>query len=89
MSRPPAIAPGWQRGWPVLAAIADFWTSVASPVAGGYAVKHVQPPDEDHPDVDNSAYTNAAAALAIRHAIDAAASSGRGAMRAGPTWQKA
>ena len=60
------------RGYPLLAGIADFWTSVATPVAGGYAVKHVQPPDEDHHGVDNSAYTNAAAALAIRHAIDAA-----------------
>lgn len=61
------------RGYPVLAGIADFWASLAKPVAnGGYAVTRVQPPDEDHHDVDNSAYTNAAASLAIRHAIDAA-----------------
>lgn len=66
---------GWlaTRGYPVLAGIADFWASLATPVAGGgYAVKRVQPPDEDHHDVDNSAYTNAAASLAIRHAIEAA-----------------
>lgn len=63
-----------QRGYPVLAAIADFWTSLAKPVGDdGYAIKRVQPPDEDHHDVDNSAYTNAAAALAIRHAMEAAA----------------
>lgn len=65
------------RGYPLLAGIADFWTSAAVPVPGGYAMKHVQPPDEDHHDVDNSAFTNAAAALAIHHAIEAAKIIGR------------
>ncbi len=61
------------RGFPLLSGIADFWVSVATPApGGGYAVKKVQPPDEDHFGVDNSAYTNAAASQAIRHAMAAA-----------------
>ncbi len=67
-----------RRGYPVLEAVADFWVSKAVPAAGGgYAINDVQPPDEDHPNVNNSAYTNAAAAEAIRHAIEAARLLGR------------
>lgn len=61
------------HGWPVLQAVAEFWISKAVPVAeGGYAVNQVQPPDEAHTDVNNSAYTNAAAATALRYAAQAA-----------------
>ena len=60
------------HGWPVLSALAQFWLSKAKPVAGGYAVDTVQPPDEQHTNVDNSAYTNAAAATALRDAAAAA-----------------
>ena len=74
------------KGFPVLAAVADFWTSVATPVAnGGFAVNNVQPPDEDHFGVNNSAYTNAAASQAIKHAIAAAGLLGKPVQ---PRWQE-
>ena len=61
------------RGYPVLSAIADYFASITVGAAdGGYSLKPVQPPDEDHHGVSNSAYTNAAASQAIRHAIIAA-----------------
>jgi trehalose/maltose hydrolase-like predicted phosphorylase len=62
-----------QHGWPVLQALAQFWVSKASPGPnGGYDINTVQPPDEYHTGVDNSAYTNAAAATALRDAVAAA-----------------
>jgi trehalose/maltose hydrolase-like predicted phosphorylase len=62
-----------QHGWPVLQALAEFWVSKAVPTAnGGYAIDTVQPPDEFHTDVNNSAYTNAAAATALQDATNAA-----------------
>lgn len=61
------------RGYPVLSAIANYFASVAKPAPGGaFSLAPVQPPDEDHHGVSNSAYTNAAASEAIRHAIIAA-----------------
>jgi trehalose/maltose hydrolase-like predicted phosphorylase len=61
------------HGWPVLQALAQFWVSKAVPDRrGGYDVNKVQPPDEYHTGVNNSAYTNAAAATALRDAIAAA-----------------
>jgi trehalose/maltose hydrolase-like predicted phosphorylase len=65
----------WLRshGWPVLQALAQFWVSKAVPdPSGGYDINTVQPPDEYHTGVNNSAYTNAAAATALRDAIKAA-----------------
>jgi len=65
----------WLRshGWPVLQALAQFWVSKATPdPSGGYDIKPIQPPDEYHTGVTNSAYTNAAAATALRDAISAA-----------------
>ena len=65
----------WLRshGWPVLQALADFWVSKAIPdPSGGYDITPIQPPDEYHTGVTNSAYTNAAAATALRDAIAAA-----------------
>jgi trehalose/maltose hydrolase-like predicted phosphorylase len=62
-----------QHGWPVLQALAQFWVSKAAPdPKGGYDINTVQPPDEYHTGVDNSAYTNAAAATALRDAVQAA-----------------
>jgi trehalose/maltose hydrolase-like predicted phosphorylase len=62
-----------QHGWPVLQALAEFWVSKAVPTAnGGYAIDTVQPPDESHTGVNNSAYTNAAAATALQDATKAA-----------------
>ena len=65
----------WLRshGWPVLQALARFWVSKAKPdPAGGYDINTVQPPDEYHTGVNNSAYTNAAAATALQDAVKAA-----------------
>jgi trehalose/maltose hydrolase-like predicted phosphorylase len=65
----------WLRsnGWPVLQALADFWVSKAKAnSSGGYDISPIQPPDEYHTGVTNSAYTNAAAATALRDAIQAA-----------------
>jgi trehalose/maltose hydrolase-like predicted phosphorylase len=65
----------WLRthGWPVLQALAQFWVSKAVPDPhGGYDINTVQPPDEYHTGVNNSAYTNAAAATALRDALKAA-----------------
>jgi trehalose/maltose hydrolase-like predicted phosphorylase len=62
-----------QRGWPVLQALANFWVSKAKPDgSGGYNISPIQPPDEYHTGVTNSAYTNAAAATALNDAIKAA-----------------
>jgi trehalose/maltose hydrolase-like predicted phosphorylase len=59
-----------QHGWPVLQALAQFWVSKAAPDPnGGYDINTVQPPDEYHTGVNNSAYTNAAAATALRDAV--------------------
>jgi trehalose/maltose hydrolase-like predicted phosphorylase len=61
------------HGWPVLQALADFWVSKAKPDgSGGYNISPIQPPDEYHTGVTNSAYTNAAAATALRDATQAA-----------------
>jgi trehalose/maltose hydrolase-like predicted phosphorylase len=46
---------------------------------GGYDINTVQPPDEYHTGVNNSAYTNAAAATALRDAVKAAQVLGRSA----------
>jgi trehalose/maltose hydrolase-like predicted phosphorylase len=62
-----------QHGWPVLQALAQFWVSKATPdPKGGYDITPIQPPDEYHTGVTNSAYTNAAAATALNDAIKAA-----------------
>jgi trehalose/maltose hydrolase-like predicted phosphorylase len=68
-----------QRGWPVLEAVARFWESKVSKLADGYAIRNVQTPDEYATDTDNDAYTNAAAALELRAATQAAAILGKSA----------
>jgi trehalose/maltose hydrolase-like predicted phosphorylase len=61
------------HGWPVLQALANFWVSKAKPNgSGGYDISPIQPPDEYHTGVTDSAYTNAAAATALNDAIQAA-----------------
>lgn len=61
------------RGWPVLQALANFWVSKAVPNStGGYDISPIQPPDEYHTGVTDSAYTNAAAATALNDAVHAA-----------------
>jgi trehalose/maltose hydrolase-like predicted phosphorylase len=61
------------HGWPVLKALAQFWVSKAKPSGNGaYSIDNVQPPDEAHTGVNNSTYTNAVAATALRDARSAA-----------------
>jgi trehalose/maltose hydrolase-like predicted phosphorylase len=61
------------RGWPVLAATADFWTSrVERNGNGHYDIKNVVAADEWAENVDNDAYTNAAAKTNLEYATQAA-----------------
>jgi trehalose/maltose hydrolase-like predicted phosphorylase len=72
------------RGWPVLEAVAQFWTSKATAVSGGgYAITQVQTPDEYATDTDNDAYTNAEASLELKATIEAAGILGK---TAPPLW---
>jgi len=62
-----------ERGWPVLSAIADFWASrVERNGPGKYDIKNVVAADEWAENVDNNAFTNAAAKAVLQHATDAA-----------------
>ena len=61
------------RGWPVIEAVAQFWTSKVRPVAGGgFAINQIQTPDEYATDTNNDAYTNAEAAQELQVATKAA-----------------
>jgi trehalose/maltose hydrolase-like predicted phosphorylase len=66
-----------KRGWPVLEAVAEFWSAKATPVSDGYAITQVQTPDEYATDTDNDAYTNAEASLELKAAAEAATILGR------------
>jgi trehalose/maltose hydrolase-like predicted phosphorylase len=68
-----------QEGWPVLSAVANFWVSRVTKTARGYEIDQVMPPDENHFPVNNSAYTNASAELALRFALQAASLLGKSA----------
>jgi protein-glucosylgalactosylhydroxylysine glucosidase len=62
-----------EKGWPVLSAVADFWASrVERNGAGKYDIKNVVAADEWAENVDNNAFTNAAAKAVLQHATDAA-----------------
>ncbi|MBU6258109.1 MAG: glycoside hydrolase family 65 protein [Burkholderiales bacterium] len=63
-----------ERGWPVIEAVAQFWTSRSqfNPALQRYEILHVTSVDEDYNDVPNDTYTNAAAAKALRIATLAA-----------------
>ncbi len=66
---------GWlrSRGWPVLSQAAAFWAGRAVQGAdGSFHIRHVTGPDEENPDVNDEAYTNAGAARALRIATAAA-----------------
>ena len=61
-----------ERGWPVLQAVAEFWSSKVTETSDdGYAITRVQTPDEYATDTDNDAYTNASAAQALQAAVKA------------------
>jgi trehalose/maltose hydrolase-like predicted phosphorylase len=78
---------GWLRhsGWPVISGAAEFWASRATRVIGGYVIRHVTGPDEENPDVSDEAYTQVAAARALRDAIAAAHRTGH---TPPPTWAR-
>ncbi len=62
-----------EKGWPILKATADFWASrVERNGPGKYDIKNVVAADEWAENVDNNAFTNAAAKANLQHATDAA-----------------
>lgn len=62
-----------EKGWPILKATADFWASrVERNGPGQYDIKNVVAADEWAENVDNNAFTNAAAKANLQHATDAA-----------------
>ncbi|HEY6978234.1 MAG TPA: glycoside hydrolase family 65 protein [Chitinophagaceae bacterium] len=62
-----------QKGWPILSATADFWASrVERNGPGKYEIKNVVAADEWAENVDNNAFTNAAAKANLNAATAAA-----------------
>lgn len=62
-----------EKGWPILTATADFWASrVERNGAGHYDIKNVVAADEWAENVDNNAFTNAAAKANLQNATEAA-----------------
>lgn len=63
-----------EKGWPLLSATAKFWASrVEKNADGWYDIKNVVGADEWAENVDNDAWTNAAAKANLIHATKAAA----------------
>jgi trehalose/maltose hydrolase-like predicted phosphorylase len=74
-----------EKGWPILSATADFWASrVERNGPGHYDIKDVVAADEWAENVDNNAFTNAAAKANLHFATEAAKILG---MKADPDWQ--
>jgi trehalose/maltose hydrolase-like predicted phosphorylase len=62
-----------EKGWPILSATADFWASrVERNGPGRYDINNVVAADEWAENVDNNAFTNAAAKANLQYAIKAA-----------------
>lgn len=62
-----------EKGYPILSATADFWASrVERNGAGKYDIKNVVAADEWAENVDNNAFTNAAAKANLQFATEAA-----------------
>ena len=62
-----------EKGWPILSATADFWASrVERNGPGKYDIKNVVAADEWAENVDNNAFTNAAAKANLQNATEAA-----------------
>jgi len=62
-----------EKGWPILSATADFWASrVERNGPGKYDIKNVVAADEWAENVDNNAFTNAAAKANLYAATEAA-----------------
>lgn len=69
----------WLRdeGWPLIKAVAEFWISRVEPNQDGtYSIKHVVGADEYAIAVDDNAFTNGSAKVALRNASAAAAELG-------------
>ena len=65
----------WLRkeGWPVMRECADFWVSRVVPNGdGSYSVRNVVGADEYAIGVDDNAFTNGAAKVALKNAVEAA-----------------
>lgn len=61
------------KGWPIISAVADFWASrVERNGPGHYDIKNVVAADEWAENVDNNAFTNAAAKATLKNATEAA-----------------
>lgn len=62
-----------EKGWPIMSAVADFWASrVERNGPGHYDIKNVVAADEWAENVDNNAFTNAAAKATLQNATEAA-----------------
>jgi len=73
-----------EKGWPVLKETADFWASrVERNGPGKYDIKNVVAADEWAENVDNNAWTNAAAKAVLQNATEAAKLLG---VTADPDW---
>ncbi len=73
-----------EKGWPILSATADFWASrVERNGPGKYDIKNVVAADEWAENVDNNAFTNAAAIANLQNASSAAKILG---MKANADW---
>lgn len=73
-----------EKGWPVMKEIADFWASrVERNGPGKYDIKNVVAADEWAENVDNNAWTNAAAKAVLQNATAAAKLLG---IHADPDW---
>lgn len=69
-----------EKGWPILSATADFWASrVERNGPGKYEIRNVVAADEWAENVDNNAFTNAAARVNLENAAAAARLLGRSA----------
>ena len=73
-----------EKGYPILSATADFWASrVERNGPGHYDIKNVVAADEWAENVDNNAFTNAAAKANLKYAVQAASILG---IVANPDW---
>ncbi|WP_435593119.1 discoidin domain-containing protein [Nocardia sp. bgisy118] len=62
-----------ERSWPIMSAVAAFWAARVTPNPdGSFSLRDVSGPDEYSNGVDDSVYTNAVAARALRNAVRAA-----------------
>lgn len=62
-----------EKGWPILSATANFWASrVERNRPGNYEIKNVVAADEWAENVNNNAFTNAAARANLKYATEAA-----------------